>query len=76
MFPRKGQTFTAPDSDEDEQEPMMKKPLIKPSRRGLLHRKLGVPQGQTIPEAMLAKAKRSKSPALRKEAVFAQNFGH
>lgn len=46
---------------------------IKPSRRGLLHEKLGVPQGQKIPAAKLAQAKQSKSPALRKEATFAQN---
>lgn len=50
--------------------------LIKPSRRGLLHKKLGVPQDERIPESKIAKAKRSKSPALRKEATFAQNFGH
>lgn len=46
---------------------------IKPSRRGLLHSKLGVPQGDKIPASKLAKAKRSSSPALRKEANFAQN---
>lgn len=43
---------------------------------GLLHKKLGVPQGQKIPPGKLAAAKRSKSPALRKEANFAINFGH
>jgi hypothetical protein len=51
-------------------------PMIKPSHRGLLHKKLGVPQDEKIPEAKIAAAKRSKSPALRKEATFAQNFGH
>ncbi len=55
----------------------MAKPIrIKPSRRGLLHKKLGVPLGTKIPAAKIAKAKKSSSPALRKEAVFAQNFGH
>lgn len=49
--------------------------MIKPSRRGLLHKKLGVPQGQKIPKAKLAKALHSTSPALRKEANFARNFG-
>lgn len=52
---------------------------IKPSRKGLLHKKLGVPQGTKIPAAKLAKAKKSKSPALRKEADFAVNaksFNH
>lgn len=46
---------------------------IKPSRRGLLHKKLGVPAGQKIPAAKVAAAKNSSSPALRKEATFAQN---
>lgn len=54
----------------------MAKSLIKPSRRGLLHKKLGVPQGQKIPAAKITKALKSKSPALRKEANFARNFGH
>lgn len=46
---------------------------IKPSRRGLLHKKLGVPQGEKIPASKVAAAKKSSSPALRKEATFAQN---
>lgn len=50
--------------------------MIKPSHRGLLHKKLHVPQGQKIPAAKIEAAKHSPSPALRKEAVFAQNFGH
>lgn len=45
-------------------------------RPGLLHQKLGVPQGQPIPEAKLQQALHSSSPALRKEANFAENFGH
>lgn len=49
---------------------------IKPSHKGLLHKKLGVPEGEKIPESKIAAAKNSKSPALRKEATFAQNFGH
>lgn len=49
---------------------------IKPSHKGLLHKKLGVPQGEKIPQAKIEKARHSKSPALRKEAVFAENFGH
>lgn len=56
------------------------KPIqIKKGRKGLLHAKLGVPQGQPIPAAKIAKAKNSSSPALRKEATFAQNakkFAH
>ena len=49
---------------------------IKPSRRGKLHRALGVPQGQPIPAAKLAKASKTKSPALKKEVVFAENAKH
>jgi len=52
---------------------------IKPSHKGLLHEKLGVPQGQKISTAKLLKALKSKSPALRKEANFARNartFNH
>ena len=49
---------------------------IKPSHKGLLHKKLGVPPGEKIPEGKIAAAKKSSSPALRKEATFAQNFGH
>lgn len=46
---------------------------IKPSRKGLLHKKLGVAPGQKIPAAKLQAAKHSKSAALRKEANFALN---
>lgn len=57
----------------------MGKSLIKPSRRGLLHKKLNVPQGQPIPANKLAAAaKRAKATgdtALSKEVTFAKNFG-
>lgn len=57
-----------------------KQPIaIKPSRKGLLHKKLGVPESKPIPSAKLAQAKQSPSPVLRKEATFAQNakgFAH
>lgn len=46
---------------------------IKPSHKGKLHAALGVPQDEKIPAGKIAKAKHSKSPALRKEATFAQN---
>ena len=45
---------------------------IKPSHKGLLHKKLGIPQGQKIPASKLDAAKKSKSPALRKEIAFAE----
>jgi hypothetical protein len=46
---------------------------IKPSHKGLLHKKLGVPQGEKIPAGKLSSALHSPSPALRKEANFARN---
>lgn len=46
---------------------------IKPSHKGKLHKALGVPAGKKIPASKIASAKRSSSPALRKEATFAQN---
>ena len=46
---------------------------IKPSRKGLLHKKLGVPQGEKIPASKISKALHSKSASLRKEANFARN---
>lgn len=46
---------------------------IRPSRRGLLHKELGVPMGQKIPAAKLAAAKKSSSAAMRKRANFAIN---
>lgn len=49
---------------------------IKPSHKGLLHRKLGVPEGKPIPKAKIEAAEGSKSPALRKEAQFAENASH
>jgi hypothetical protein len=45
----------------------------------LLHRKLGIPEGQKIPEARLKSAERSSDPSLRREAQFADNargFSH
>jgi hypothetical protein len=49
---------------------------IQKSHEGLLHRKLGVPAGEPIPESKLERAKHSESPALRKEANFAENAKH
>ena len=47
---------------------------IKKSHRGLLHKKLGIPQGEKIPLSKLMSAKNSPSPSMRKEATFATNF--
>lgn len=49
-------------------------PAIKPSHVGLLHKKLGVPEGEKIPLEKIEKATHSKSPSLRKQAIFAKNF--
>lgn len=52
-----------------------KKPMIAPSKRGQLHRDLGVPQGQKIPASKIRAALHSSSPTIRKRANFARNFG-
>lgn len=49
---------------------------IKPSHKGLLHKSLGISQKKGIPLSTLAKAKQSKSPAVRKRATFAMNARH
>lgn len=46
---------------------------IKPSHKGLLHKKLHKKQGETIPLRDLMRAKHSSSAAERKEATFAVN---
>lgn len=46
---------------------------IKPSHKGLLHKKLGVPAGAPMPAGKVAKAAKSSNPTLKKEAVFAEN---
>ncbi len=46
---------------------------IKPSHKGLLHKDLGVPEGNPIPSGKLASAKNSSDPAVRKRATFAAN---
>jgi hypothetical protein len=46
---------------------------IKPSRKGLLHKDLGVPAGDKIPAGKLQAALASSSPAIRKRANFARN---
>ena len=41
---------------------------------GALHRELGVPQGQTIPAAKIAKAASSTNPVLAQRARLAQTL--
>lgn len=51
------------------------KPIhIKPSNKGLLRKELGAKKGEKIPAAKLAQAAHSKNPALKKRAIFAENF--
>lgn len=54
--------------------------MIKPSHKGLLHKKMGIPTGKKIGTKKLAeektKAKKTGNKKLIKEVVFAQNFGH
>lgn len=52
----------------------MATPMIKPSHRGLLHKHLGIPNGEKIPLSRLMAAKKAGSPTLKKEATFAVNF--
>lgn len=51
----------------------MAKIAIKPSRKGLLHKNLGVPPGDKIPAGKLNEALNSESGAVRKRANFAKN---
>lgn len=46
---------------------------IKPSHKGLLHKKLGISQSKGIPLKDLMMAKHSSSGSERKEATFAIN---
>jgi hypothetical protein len=47
---------------------------IKPSNRGKLHEKLGVPMGQKIPKAKIAKAAKAGG-TLGREANLAKTLG-
>lgn len=48
--------------------------LSKHGSRGALHRHLGVPEGEKIPDEKLAAAKHSKNPKVRREAALAQTL--
>jgi hypothetical protein len=55
-----------------------KKPIrIKPANRGKLHKKMGVPKGEKLPTAAIAKkkaaAKKSGDTATVKQTTFALN---
>lgn len=57
----------------------MNAPMIKPSHRGLLHKELGIPQGEKISFSTLAnaksRAKKTGNAKLMKQTTFAENFG-
>jgi hypothetical protein len=46
---------------------------LNPKHKGMLHRDLGVPEGEPISGAQLMEAMQSKSAAVRKRANFAKN---
>ncbi len=50
--------------------------LIKPSHKGRLHKALGVPEGQKIPQAKISAALHSKNAHMRSMAQFASNMAH
>jgi len=43
-------------------------------KKGALRKKLGIKEGQDIPESKLKKAENSKNPKTRKQAVLAETF--
>jgi hypothetical protein len=43
-------------------------------RPGGLHKSLGIPQGNKIPERRIESAERSKNPKVRKQAYLAQTL--
>lgn len=63
-------------TDPDKAHSRLKQPLIKKSHQGLLHEDTNTPAGQKIPERKIEVARHSSDPAVRKRAVFAENFGH
>jgi hypothetical protein len=42
--------------------------------KGALHKQLGVPVGQKIPDAKLKKAEHSSNPLLKKRAILAETL--
>jgi hypothetical protein len=52
---------------------LLKSPIkIKPSKKGSLHKALGIPQGNKIPSNKLA-VKPTDSPIIKKKKIFALN---
>lgn len=55
-------------------EKFIQKALSKKGSRGKLHRELGVPEGEKIPEKKMQKASHSKSAKIRKQVAFAKTL--
>ena len=49
---------------------------IKSSHKGLLHKDLGIAEGEHISDEKLEAAKQSKDPLIRRRATFALNVRH
>jgi hypothetical protein len=54
----------------------MAKPFKPGGHKGKLHRELGIPEGEKIPKARLASAKRSSNPEVRRDAIRADTMEH
>jgi len=50
------------------------KKAVNPDNKGALHKALGVPMGEKIPEKKLKKAEHSKNPLTRKRANLADTL--
>lgn len=44
--------------------------------KGKLHRELGIPEGEKIPQKRLSAATRSKNPEVRRDAIRARTMEH
>ena len=49
--------------------------MSKPGAKGGLHRSLGIPRGEPIPQAKLNAAAKSANPRVRKQANLAKTLG-
>jgi hypothetical protein len=45
-------------------------------KKGALHKDLGIPLGETIPDERLKEAEHSKDPQVRRRAISAEGFKH
>ena len=52
----------------------VRKPLDLHMHKGALHRELGVPEGEKIPESKIDSAANSSNPKLKRRAEFAKTM--